>query len=76
MELPPISKDNLTKTPDIYSIRRKAHDLTSRDSISNKGSIESPDFNSKLNKLRIRKGNMSVEKRTVSPTFKTQLEDD
>jgi len=68
LELPPIAKD-LTKTPDIYSIRWKKNDLTSRDSAS-KGSNESPDFRQKLNKIRNRAGN-SIDKRTVSPTFKT-----
>ena len=63
LELPPIAQKDLTKTPDVYSIRRKGVDLTSRESKPKK-SIGNESFDSKGSrtfKLKARVGG-SLEK--------------
>jgi len=72
LELPPIAQKDLTKTPDVYSIRWKGVDLTSWESKPTK-SIGNESFESKGSrtfKLKARVGG-SLEKRHISPTFKT-----
>ncbi len=84
LELPPIQykeKPKYTKTPNLYRIKRKKHDLTSWDSLErNRMSPETdyPNYNTqgKSSKLRHRDSVQPPSSRNGSPTFKTQLAED